>query len=860
VATPGAWVRRHRVLAAFAAGALLALAAVALVGYLVLADQRRSARVLAAALTRALEREVRIDRVTELGPSRVVMQGVRLPADRGWPAEVAVESVEASGPLLAAARGEPAPVRIVVTGPTVTAGGGGGAGLAAVEGLRRPLQTLLRSPGLIDLSLTSGAIEVPGAGGDAVTFDLTLRKGAGDARAEVLVRGRQGPAFTIGLDARADGELVRVSVTGAGPLAPLGAWLPAALAGAAGPTPAELRLALALEPDERARGSVALRLGARAALDGRLALEPGVVRLAEGAGGLDLPFAFAAAGIPGTPEGRLELAGAEVTWRPGTPGLPEARGTLRLADGLVPAAAVGTDVRVRGLEVPLVAERLEDGVLVRGELRAAHLAAVGLELAPVRTEVRVGLDARAAVRRAEVSGLTARLLGAPVRGAVTYDGSSGRADGRLEADAVPLEGLARRVAPGWLGPTDRLRAGSLRVTVAGLDARTLGQGRADAELRALALRRPDGEALVDRARLDATLRPGAAALGLDARQVRGSLPILQGTLPRLEATAELARAGAAVALRRAALQARDAEGRDMLRVEAGPVAGGGGPGPVRLTARAPALERLAPLWPGVARRITGTASLQLEAPDVRFASYAGRLALEVPEAEFLDGRLGIRQLSAEMPVAQGRPAGRAAAGPLRMGEVIGYGMVAYDVAGRAAVVDQRLHVDDLRYLLYSGEGGGSIEAGYTPDGLSARARLTGERVRIEEFMSAYGIRGGTMTGLLRYDLGMRYEGGRPRADGRLAVPDGGTVTIELLERLFQYTAADPTGVVRRALENLRAFDYKSADMTVRTASDDIRVSLSLRGRERFGIFPPRVKEINVRDMPLGFLGRQFPGQ
>jgi hypothetical protein len=67
-------------------------------------------------------------------------------------------------------------------------------------------------------------------------------------------------------------------------------------------------------------------------------------------------------------------------------------------------------------------------------------------------------------------------------------------------------------------------------------------------------------------------------------------------------------------------------------------------------------------------------------------------------------------------------------------------------------------------------------------------------------------------------------------------------------------------VVKRALGNLRAFDYKAAAATVRTASDDLRVSLSLQGRERLGIFPPRVREINVRDMPLGFLARQFPAR
>ena len=50
------WVRHHRVLAAFVAGVLLTLAAVAVVVFLVLADQRRSAQVLAAALSQALQR------------------------------------------------------------------------------------------------------------------------------------------------------------------------------------------------------------------------------------------------------------------------------------------------------------------------------------------------------------------------------------------------------------------------------------------------------------------------------------------------------------------------------------------------------------------------------------------------------------------------------------------------------------------------------------------------------------------------------------------------------------------------------------------------------------------------------------
>jgi hypothetical protein len=145
-------------------------------------------------------------------------------------------------------------------------------------------------------------------------------------------------------------------------------------------------------------------------------------------------------------------------------------------------------------------------------------------------------------------------------------------------------------------------------------------------------------------------------------------------------------------------------------------------------------------------------------------------------------------------------------------------------------------------------------------GLSAEAHLTGEGVRIEEFIAAYGIRGGTMTGLLRYDVNVRYREGRPAADGRAVAPEGGTVTIELVDKFLSYASADPTGVARRALGNLRQFDFRAAELTARTASDDVRVTLEMQGRERFGILPPRVRAINIRDMPLGFLAQQFPSR
>ena len=95
----------HRGLIGFGAGVLVTLAAVLVVLYLVVADQRQAARLASVTLSRALAREVRVDRITQLGPGRVVMRGVALPQAGGWPVTVEAESVEATGPLTSLAGG-----------------------------------------------------------------------------------------------------------------------------------------------------------------------------------------------------------------------------------------------------------------------------------------------------------------------------------------------------------------------------------------------------------------------------------------------------------------------------------------------------------------------------------------------------------------------------------------------------------------------------------------------------------------------------------------------------------------------------------------------------------------------------------
>jgi len=841
--------------AAFAAGALLTLAAVAVVVYLVFADQRRSAQVLSAALTQALKREVEIERVTELGPSRVVLRGLRLSQKAGWPVDVKAETVEASGPLTAAARGQGAPVRVVVSQPTVVTGGGAG-GLVDVEALRQTLASFLGSAALLDLAVIGGVIHVSGSTAGDVTFDASLHKGSGEAGGDVILHGAAASRFALGLSARAEGDTVRLDLGGKGAPEALSPWLPATLTQTTPAGPADLRVQLALSPGDRAEGRASARLGDLVSFEAALSVKDRTLRVTDIRAASDLALAAPVAGLRGAVKGRAEVADGTVTWMPERGGWPEARLTLNVLDTALPASAIGVDVRTKGVEARLTLTPDGKGLSARGDLRADRLEVAGVVLAPVSSPLRVDLGPDAAVSRVELTGLTAQVAGAPVRASISYDVARGRADGRVEMPATRLDTLVRSLGADWLGPSDELRAGSVRAAVTGLDPRGWSEGAVEADISRLAFRQPAGEIGIERAQVKGTVRSGGAIMSLDATQVRGGLPFFQGLLARVQGSADLARDGAATGVVRASLVARDTEGRDMFQADLGrPTAGLAGP--VRLTLKAPELERLSPLWPSVPRKVVGSAGAELDSPDLGFSTYTGRVTLRVDSAELLDGKLSARDVSADVPLQRGGAA--PAGGALQVGELIGYGVVLYDLTGRASALDGRLAITDLRYGIYSGEGAGTLTLEFADGGPLVQAHLTGQGVRVEEFMAAYGIRGGTMTGLLGYDLKLKLGGDHLAADGQFLVPEGGTVTIELLDRLLKYADADPTGVVKTALGNLRAFDYKAAEGSVRTAADGLRVSVSLQGRERFGIFPPRVKEINVRDMPIGFLARQFPG-
>jgi hypothetical protein len=521
----------------------------------------------------------------------------------------------------------------------------------------------------------------------------------------------------------------------------------------------------------------------------------------------------------------------------------------------LPPAAVGTEVAVERLEATVALDAAADPV-VAGEARTARLRTPRLDGAPVEVAYRVALDGQGGVSRVEVTSLRAGAEGARLQGNARFDVKAGLLDARLEGDDVEAERLVRRLLPGWLDPADLLRVRGLRLTATGLEPRSLQRGSTRLEARGFRLIRPGGELAGGRLSAQSEFAAGGAKTEVAAERVTSTLSALPGEIPRLGGTAELAR-GADGSLRpaRAALTARDARGAEMLVATLGP---GGRPDRFHLSARAPALERLAGLWPHVSRTLNGTARLDVELIE-GFGAADGRLVLSVPEGELGAGRISMRDVRADLPIRRGlEAAGEPPWGTLAVGELIAYGVVVHDVTTPARVWRDRLALNPLSYVLYSGSGEGWSEVEWRA-GLVARGKLTGARVRVEDFISAYGIRGGTMTGLLRYEVDYQYRDGRLGLNGRFEVPEGGTVNIQLLERLLGYAEADPTGVVRRALENLRAFDYKDATAEARSAGNDIRVSLALRGRERFLVFPPRVKEINVRNMPLSFLARQFPG-
>jgi hypothetical protein len=384
-------VRGRRIL--LVAGIVVAVLAVVLVtaGWYLLAEERRTARLVAGILAGRTGLPVTIERASTDG-SALRLRGVRIAASPTLPLDVRAGEVDVAGgllPLLAPA-GRRVSIVAVATSVSLPDGGGGVPDIAALARLRQGLRALLDWPGALTLRADAGALRGPGA---AWRFDLAGDKTGGGLSLALSVAPPGSPHALRG-SARAtaaDADAVDVALDLAGePPRLAGLWPPAL------PVPA----------------TAALRAEARLAVRDPLTITGHVTVAGVGGPGM-LDFA-------GRYDGRdLALPRYALRWGPGI----SLEGGAGFSGGAVTATARGTlDASpVRGRAVYKVASGVWQADVTVESADAARLARrVGVTPPPGRAAART---------------LTARL-----------SGSAGAGRSRLTIDAL-VAGVTTAAVP-----------------------------------------------------------------------------------------------------------------------------------------------------------------------------------------------------------------------------------------------------------------------------------------------------------------------------------------------------------------------------------------------------------------------------
>lgn len=285
----------------------------------------------------------------------------------------------------------------------------------------------------------------------------------------------------------------------------------------------------------------------------------------------------------------------------------------------------------------------------------------------------------------------------------------------------------------------------------------------------------------------------------------------------------------------------------------------GGPGPVAVEGRVQDLSRLPrPDW--LAVRLAGEARAGgiLEWGDSG-PRFAGELGLHVTRAEMAaESPIVISGLRASLPLAWGG-GGEPPPGAVTAESLAAFGFVLRRLASPARLSGRTLSLPEISYVHYGGSGKGYLNADLGGSPVPLRVRLEGEGVDLATLTTEYGLTVGRITGRVRYLLVAQYS----RAQGLLAAgqvasePPGGEVNIDALKKLLSYAEGDPTGILRQTLESLSVFSYESLTGDVRLGPPGGRVSLSLTGKKRLGLFPGPVRAINFQNVPLSLLTRTF---
>ncbi len=273
----------------------------------------------------------------------------------------------------------------------------------------------------------------------------------------------------------------------------------------------------------------------------------------------------------------------------------------------------------------------------------------------------------------------------------------------------------------------------------------------------------------------------------------------------------------------------------------------------------PDLSRV-PVFEAFSVRLSGDARLQ-GALDWTGSSprFAGNLAAHVAKGEVsAGGPITLSGFRASLPLAWG-PGEEAPAGTVTAESLAAFGFVLRRLASPALVRGSVVSLPEISYAHYGGIGKGNarLDLGGAP--VPVHLRLEGEGVDLATLTTEYGLTVGRITGKVRYLLVLQHS----QAHGLIVAgqaasdPPGGDVNIDALKKLLAYAESDPSGIVTRALENLSVFSYESLSGDIRVGPQGGRVSLSLEGKKRFGIFPGPVQAINFQNVPLSLLVKTF---
>lgn len=197
-------------------------------------------------------------------------------------------------------------------------------------------------------------------------------------------------------------------------------------------------------------------------------------------------------------------------------------------------------------------------------------------------------------------------------------------------------------------------------------------------------------------------------------------------------------------------------------------------------------------------------------------------------------------------------------GSLEAPRLQAFGMFAETLRGPVRLQDGVLSLQALDWRQYGGTGHGWAEAPVDGRAAPMRAEVRGEGIDLAALAQSWGATGTRVTGRVRYHGGAQAGAERGvTAVIQVASETGGSVDVEILEALLASEAVrtESTGLLRRTLENLRAFEYESLEGEIRWRDGAGHTDLTLKGRKRFGIFPGPVAAINIRNMPLSVLVR-----